>query len=378
VHPVHVLIFHAPAAGPGPLAAALAAVRLDLAAHHARGFRAAGAADVRIIADADDRPFGARLREVVGTLPPGDGVVTLGSGALPLADARDRRAFVAAAGRAEAPAAALANNRYSSDAIAVPEARRVLADLPDLAGDNAVPRWLAERAGLPVADLRRRRALQADLDGIADLALLVRSARCPAVLRDAADRHAGSLAGLHARIAAVEAVAADARAEIVAAGRLSAAGLGRLESATACRVRALVEERGLRAADPRAQGDGGHAGLAGSGSPRPPASVLGMLLDRDGPGALGAIVARLGDAAIVDTRVLLAHRLGADERAWPPLEDRLASDLGLVEATRDPWLRTLTESAATATIPVVLGAHSLVGPGLDLLFRSPRPAPIPS
>jgi hypothetical protein len=103
-----------------------------------------------------------------------------------------------------------------------------------------------------------------------------------------------------------------------------------------------------------------------------------MLLDRDGPGALGAIVARLGAAAIVDTRVLLAHRLGADERAWPPLEDRLASDLGLVEATRDPWLRTLTESAATATIPVVLGAHSLVGPGLDLLFRSPRPAPIPS
>lgn len=94
-----------------------------------------------------------------------------------------------------------------------------------------------------------------------------------------------------------------------------------------------------------------------------------MLLDRDGPSALGPILARLGDAAVVDTRVLLAHRLGADERAWPPLEDRLASDLGMANGVRDPWLRALTESAATATIPVLLGAHSLLGPGLDLLFR---------
>ena len=41
---------------------------------------------------------------------------------------------------------------------------------------------------------------------------------------------------------------------------------------------------------------------------RPAASVLGALLDRDGPESFGAHLARLSDAAIVDTRVLLAHR----------------------------------------------------------------------
>lgn len=379
MHPVHVLIFHGPPASPGPLAAHLATARLDLAAHHARGFRTAGAADVRIIADADERPFGARLREIAGALPPEDGIVALGSGALPLADARDRRAFVAAAAggapgmiaAASGRSAALTNNRYSGDAVAIPDARRVLAELPDLPGDNALPRWLAERAGLAVADLRGRRALQADLDGLADLALLVRSPRCPAVLRAAAAHHAARLAPVRERMEAVAVVAADRHAEIVVAGRVSAAGLRRLESATACRVRALVEERGLRAADPRAQADRATA-------PRPPASVLGMLLDRDGPSALGALLARLGDAAIVDTRVLLAHRLGADERSWPSLEDRLASDLGMADRVADPWLRALTESADAAPIPVLLGAHSLVGPGLDLLFsaaRGPGPGP---
>jgi hypothetical protein len=122
-----------------------------------------------------------------------------------------------------------------------------------------------------------------------------------------------------------------------------------------------VEERGLRAASRLAQAGGG----AGPG--RPPASILGLLLDREGPAALGGILARLGDAAVVDTRVLLAHRSGADETGWPVAEDRFASDLLLPSQVGDPWLRGLTEAAATAAIPVVLGGHTLVGPGLGLL-----------
>ena len=91
-----------------------------------------------------------------------------------------------------------------------------------------------------------------------------------------------------------------------------------------------------------------------------------------GPVGLGSVLSRLGDAAIVDSRVLLAHRLGADERRWPRPEDRLASDLLLPDLVEDPWLRTLTEGAVSAPIPVLLGGHSLVGPGLWLLFGSPR------
>jgi hypothetical protein len=153
-----------------------------------------------------------------------------------------------------------------------------------------------------------------------------------------------------------------------------------LESGVACRVRALVEERGLRAA----------SCLAQSGtitSSRPPRSVLGELLDRDGPDALTRVVARLADAAVIDTRVLLAHRLGSDESAWPPPEDRFASDLLLPESIADPWLRALAESAvgeaapavgeaapaATTTPlsdhPVLLGGHTMVNGGLRVLAQ---------
>ncbi len=94
-----------------------------------------------------------------------------------------------------------------------------------------------------------------------------------------------------------------------------------------------------------------------------------MLLERDGPEALGARLAELGDAALIDTRVLLAHRRGADDRAWPAAEERFASDLLLPDRVADPWLRALTASAAAATIPVVMGGHTLVGPGVRLVAR---------
>jgi hypothetical protein len=313
-------------------------------------------------------------------------VVVLGSGAIPLATAADRRRLVAAA--AGPAGTALTNNRYSGDAVAVADAARSLAGLPDLPGDNALPRWLAERAGLRVIDLRRSWHLQADLDGVADLVLLARHSSCPVALRRAAEDPLLPLDPLRAAIEAAEAVAGDRRAELLVAGRLSAAGLLHLEGATACRVRALVEERGLRASSPLAVGlpagaIGPPAGAIGGAGPRqdplppsrPPASVLGALLDRDGPEGLASIVGRLADAAIVDSRVLLAHRLGADERRWPTLEDRLASDLLLTDRVADPWLRALTTSATGSPRPILLGGHSLVGPGLRLLFpRRVRPA----
>ena len=122
----------------------------------------------------------------------------------------------------------------------------------------------------------------------------------------------------------------------------------------------MIEERGLRAIGLPPE----EAGL-----PRPPRSVLGLLVDERGPGALGEILAQLGDAALIDTRVLLAHRLGADESAWPSPEDRYASDLLLPDAIEDEWLRDLTTSARDAAVPVALGGHTLVGPALPLVLR---------
>ena len=98
--------------------------------------------------------------------------------------------------------------------------------------------------------------------------------------------------------------------------------------------------------------------------------MLGQVVDARGPEAFGEILAELGDAAVVDTRVLLAHRLGTDESAWPGAEDRFASDLLLADRIVEPWLRTLTASAAAAPIPVLLGGHTLVGPGVRRLLDS--------
>ncbi len=358
---VTVLVLHPPLpAGAGPLAAVLDGARRDLSVRHLAGFRAAGASRADVVEEASDMPFGARLRRLAAALET-PGLVVLGSGALALARAPDYRAFVAAA--AAAAPAALANNRYSADAVAISRAD-VLRDLPDLPADNALPRWLEEMAGLVVGDLRRRPRLGFDLDSPVDVFLA--GAGLPAVA-------AGS--PVPARLAAIQSVVTNRRAELTIAGRTSAATLSLLERHAACRIRALVEERGLRAASRLAQAAPDLPGSRASdrpGTPRPPASVLGLVLDRDGPDALGRILARLGDAAIVDTRVLLAHRLGPDEDAWPAVEDRFASDLLLADRVTDPWLRALTAAAARAPIPVLLGGHTLVGPGLRPIFGNAR------
>ncbi|MEX1171266.1 MAG: hypothetical protein WEG56_01520 [Chloroflexota bacterium] len=350
--PVTVVILHPePPADAGPLVRAVVAARAQLAEEHLTGFLAAGATDARIATGVPDGlAFGARLRALAGGLAADAGLVILGSGAVPLITTTERRAFVAAA--ADPDGAVLTNNRYSADIIAIARARDALRDLPDLATDNALPRWLAGRPGVEVRGLRRRWRLGVDIDSPLDLVLLggERSRHVAA-----ADR-----AAVEGRLAALRDAARDPGAELVIAGRTSAATLAWLERQTAARTRALVEERGLRTS------------AAGQ---RPPASVIGLLLDRDGPDAIGEHLARLGDAALVDSRVLLAHRLGPDEAAWPPPEDRFASDLLLADRVADPWLRALTAAAAAASIPVLLGGHTLVGPGLRLALRTGRAGP---
>jgi hypothetical protein len=329
---VAVRIFHpAPGAGAGPLERGLAEARLALAERHVAAFRRVGARDVAIVSGAPDgTPFGARLRGLVAAERPG-GIVVLSSGGLALAGDADLRLFVETA--SSPGRVALANNRYSADAVAISCAESLLV-LPDLPSDNALPRWLDEVAGYEIRDLARRWRLGIDLDSPLDVALIGEG---------------------NDRLARVAAVAADPRAELLVAGRTSATTMRWLEQHVAARVRVLAEERGLKTS------------RAGQ---RPPRSVLGLVLDRDGPESFGSMLDELGDAALVDSRVLLAHRFGPDEARWPAAEDRFASDLLLPESIADPWLRTLTESARSAPIPIVVGGHTLVGPGVRLALRS--------
>ena len=348
VRPIAVRILHreAPRAA-RPLERALADASRANGDRLVSTFRELGVQDACLIAGPPDgASFGGRLRSIAAALPTDAGLIVAGSGAAAAADTADLVPFLRAAG-ADTPSA-LANNRYSADLVAVAPAI-LLREVPDLGADNALPRWLEEAKGTDVRDRRRRWRLQVDIDSPADALVLGMPVDVDAApVRAALDR--------------VARIAFDRRAEVVIAGRTSAATLRWAERAWPARVRALIEERGLRAAwTPGPDGQ----------QRRPPRSVLGLVLDRDGPESLGDRLAELGDAAIIDTRVLLAHRLGSDDASWPSREDRFASDLLLVERIRDPWLHALTDSARSAPIPVALGGHTLVGPGLRLAVPGP-------
>ena len=104
---------------------------------------------------------------------------------------------------------------------------------------------------------------------------------------------------------------------------------------------------------------------------RPPRSVLATLMARSSPSELVAELAVLGDAVILDTRVLMASVAGSsDAAAWPPDEERFASDFGDHARIATPWLRELTEAAADASVAFLFGGHALVSDGLRLIVAA--------
>jgi hypothetical protein len=351
-----VIIFHRPAgAGEPPLVRFLAAARACLVEHQAQLFRDAGAGTIRIETEwQPGRSFGAVLADHA---PTAGGLVVMGSGAVARLNASDARQLVAAA--AGGSRVALTNNLYSSDICAIGQAA-ALRDLPPLPTDNALPRWLEEQGGYAVVELAGRDRLALDLDSPLDVALAAVAPRAPRWLRELAD--AGGIAV--PRGDDLRRLAADSRRELLVFGRAGSPTLRWLERNVRCRVRFLAEERGLRAATGLASG----VITTAPDAVRPPRATIGRLLAERGPAALAEVVSELADGAILDTRVLLADRLGADERAWPSAADRFASDLLRPDEVADPWLRELTVSAAASRLPIVLGGHTLVGPGVAILL----------
>ena len=270
---------------------------------------------------------------------------------------------------------ALANNRYSADAVAV-AGSAVLRGLPALPADNALPRWLTEVAGYAVADLRGATRLQLDLDTPLDLRPPGRAAGRAADVRDAAARLPGPV-----RAAGRPAGGARRPAGRARRGRADLAGtLAALERARPAGSGRSSRSAGLRAAagSPRRAGLGrdrpvrarrGSTPRIGRPRQRPPRSILGLLLDRDGPEALGAAPGR-------------ARRRGRRRHAGPagpPAGRRrggLAGGRGPLRLRppaagpgRRPVAAGADVSAADAPIPVLLGGHTLVGPGLRARWR---------
>jgi len=287
--------------------------------------------------------FGEKLQELVDkyALPK---VFYMGGGSGPLLSAGEM-ARIAEQLRAS-DRLLITNNFFSTDFAAFTPASALKSIvLPET--DNDLGWQLGEVAGLPIHELPRTAATQLDVDTPTDLMTM---SGHPA-LGSHTRAYLESLNLDTAHIKEAMRYLVDRDAEVLVAGRVSAATWAYLERETACRVRLFSEERGMRASGRQARGQ--------------VRSVLGYLLDQVGVERFFAILGEMSQAVFLDSRVILAHR-----RVWPVAADRFASDLRHPEAITDPFVRELTIAAMNAPVPVVMGGHSLVAGGLYALVET--------
>ena len=240
----------------------------------------------------------------------------------------------------------ITNNFYSTDYAIFSPARALQAiEAPEL--DNDLGWLLVRQAGLKNYSPPRSAATQLDVDTPIDLMTIEGHPDVGPHL----EQYFQELDLDTSHIQQAVALFVDRAAEVFIAGRVSSATWAYLERETACRVRLLSEERGMRASGRQAQGQ--------------VRSLLGFYLDAVGVEAFFARLGELGQAAFIDNRVILAHW-----RLWPTDADRFYADLRQPENIENHRLRALVEAAMAAPIPVVMGGHSLVSGGLYALLET--------
>lgn len=306
-----------------------------------------------VIRDADDGPFhfGRRLAGLIEKydLSP---VIYFGAGSAPLMDQEMISLMHGMLYQSQyrhgsqlPTHIALTNNLHSSDWIGVTDTPDALPIIRQAERDNSLAWMLQENWDFDVRVLSGvRPATSMDLDTPSDLAIVRQHPGClphlAAVLRDPLlervplERISDIIARDGSRLAII--------------GRVSPLAWQALSKATQCWIRVFSEERGMVASERLARGE--------------VRSLMGRFLEILGPQAFFAELAQVADAAIIDTRVLMAA-----SGHFPGDADRFASDLFLLDEIHDDWLRTFTAAAADAPLPVLLGGHGVVAGGLYAL-----------
>lgn len=300
--------------------------------------------DPFVVVEESKRPFhfGQRLKQVIdrhGIEQP----FYIGRGSVPLLSSRELGAL--AQQLSSATNTVITNNIFSADLIAFTPGKAIEnIDLPAI--DNPLAQLLVRQAGLREVCLPRTAAYQFDVDTPTDLLILKLH---PGV----GDHTQAYLQGLGldtSRLEKAISYFSDENAQVLVAGRVGSHVWSQLERATACRVRLLAEERSLRADERQQRGEA--------------CSILGFYWERVTPDHFFETLARLGDAAFIDSRVIFGH-FGLE----PSRPDRFYSDLGQPDKIDNPFVRQFTQAALAAPIPVILGGHSLVSGGLLALIE---------
>lgn len=236
------------------------------------------------------------------------------------------------------------NNLYASDWAGIAPAATVVQWQGRLPKDNMLGWVLSSEAGLAVEDLPPSAATRLDIDTPSDLLTLC---LCPGTgphLRRTLDELALDTSRLRNSLA----VLARHASHVFISGRLAPEAWSALNRVTRCWLRVVSEERGMVSSGRLARGE--------------TYSIVADYAERLGLPAFFEMLASQAEAALIDSRVLLAHH-----GRWPADADRFASDLGLVDRISDAWLREFTLLANQAPIPIVLGGHGLLSGDLYAL-----------
>lgn len=240
----------------------------------------------------------------------------------------------------------LTNNIHSSDWVAISQVQDALGIIRGINRDNSLA-WLLQESGKYQARIltRVRPAASLDLDTPADLAIVRYHADCPPHLSLAIEEQP-----LLQRIPVQEVLNVLARSEshVTLMGRVAPRAWEALNKQTRAWIRVYAEERGMVASERDVRGE--------------VRSLLGYLLEEKGHAGFFKALCEVAEAAIIDSRVLMAHHGVRFSDA-----DRFASDLFMVDAIQNEWLRDFTAAAYEAPIPIILGGHSVVAGGLYVL-----------
>lgn len=291
--------------------------------------------------------FGRRLADIV-TRYGLDLALYFGGASAPLLDGEMVRMLVGMLDARRHLLVALTNNRHSSDWVGFTQAQAARDTLVEVDRDNSLAWLLEHRADYDVRVLAALRpSASMDIDTPTDLAVL---ALHPDIRPHLAEVLRSDAAAPVQRIQlpAVLNIAAQEARQLAIIGRVAPLAWQAISKVTRIWIRVFSEERGMAASGRLARGEA--------------RSLLGLMVDRGGPERFFADLAGMADAALIDSRVLMAHR-----GLWPGAAERFASDTFDVDAVQDPWLRAFTAAAAEAPIPVVLGGHGLVSGGLYAL-----------
>ena len=237
--------------------------------------------------------------------------------------------------------AVYSNNAVSADIVAFTPGSLINLITPPERDNNLVLAF-REVAGAGHRLLKACSGFLFDVDTPADLLILADSPQAGPKVREALQRLNLDLS----RLQRVKEVLKNGDYDdLLLLGRVGAPVITRINQTCKVRLRVFSEERGMKALGRDTRGE--------------VVSLPGFFLQETGPRRFIQYIESVCKAAILDTRVLMAH-LKPDISAG----DRYLSDMGRWREMKEPFFREFTRYATCSAIPILLGGHSLVLGGI--------------